>query len=243
MKTIKKLGGVNTALVQTQSKKNTQRLNDLRERVLLAVKMTSADEWPMYFELLGDRDGIINEDEENELLSLIEPWLAVSSSLKGIDLYAILLASFSPHQLSRLDLGYPIEIEAPDGAKIPILYSGGVPVAHAKLQQFFGAKESPCIGPEHNRIPISISLLSTSGKPLAQTLDLPYFWNEVYPSVRSEMRGRYPKHPWPEDPMSAVPTRLSKKQQGSLEGSAATGSEEERMDARKVRRRRRRRGK
>lgn len=225
--TIRSLGGVNAALLKPLAKEKFGEIQDLRERVRLATKLSEEPDWPSCFAALDAHDDDCATIDDAEVLeALVEPWLGAAGSLKKIAFLDILLNSMSIEQRTQLDKQFPRRIKAPDGSTIPLSYTDGIPTASAKLQQFFGTTVSPSVGPEINRIPVSISLLSPSNKPLAQTVDLPFFWKEAYPSIRAEMRGRYAKHPWPEDPMTAVPTRRTKKQEAreALPGEKKTKS-------------------
>jgi ATP-dependent helicase HrpB len=224
--TIRELGGVSAALLQKMPKDKRAEVEELRERVRLAVSLGSTSNWPPYFAALDAIDKDEGTPDDNKLLEeLVEPWLAPAGSLKGISLFDILAGSLTSEQIIQLDNEYPANIEAPDGSHIPVHYSNGVPTASAKLQQFFGQTESPSVGPRNNRIPVALKLLSPAGKELAQTIDLPFFWAETYPQVRAEMRGRYAKHPWPENPMEATPSRQTKKQQASVVNSVVEPTE------------------
>lgn len=226
METIRSLGGVSISLVQNLPKKKTIELEGLRERVRLAVSLSDPSDWPSCFPALDALDnGDFTQSHIDATESVVEPWLAPAGSLKGVDVLEVLKGSLTTAQFMQINREYPLKIEAPDGSQIPIDYSSsGMPTASAKLQQFFGTTESPRVGPLANRIPVSLSLLSPAGKELAKTVDLPFFWKEVYPAVRAEMRGRYAKHPWPEDPMEAMPTQQTKKQQ--LVTNGADGADE-----------------
>jgi ATP-dependent helicase HrpB len=81
--------------------------------------------------------------------------------------------------------------------------------AAVKLQELFGLAETPRVGPQ--RQPVLFALLAPNGRPVQMTRDLRSFWNRTYPEVRKELRGRYPKHPWPEDPWNATPTHKTTK--------------------------------
>ncbi|HCA88623.1 MAG TPA: ATP-dependent helicase HrpB, partial [Streptomyces sp.] len=109
---------------------------------------------------------------------------------------------------ARFDELAPERIEVPSGSRIRVDYSGEQPVLAAKLQELFGRQETPRIA--GGRVPLLVHLLSPAGRPAAVTADLASFWREGYRSVRAELRGRYPKHPWPEDPATAEPTRRLK---------------------------------
>ncbi|EED86909.1 predicted protein [Thalassiosira pseudonana CCMP1335] len=173
------IGGL-PALLPMQSKKDVAEIVSLRNRVALARKHSNED-WPSCFVCLETNDDDI-------ATSLLQPWLAAAGSLKGLDLNTILRSQLSSDQLSKLERDFPTTIVAPDGSSIPITYHSNIPpTASAKLQQFFGATESPCVG-AGDAVPLSLELLSPSGKLLATTIDLPFFWRETYPSVRAEMR-------------------------------------------------------
>lgn len=105
---------------------------------------------------------------------------------------------------ARLDELAPERLEVPSGSRIRVDYGDPErPVLAVKLQEMFGLRESPTVA----GVPVLVHLLSPAGRPAAVTADLASFWREGYRAVRTELRGRYPKHPWPEDPATAEPTR------------------------------------
>jgi ATP-dependent helicase HrpB len=94
----------------------------------------------------------------------------------------------------------------PSGSLVRVDYSDPeAPVLAVKVQEAFGWLETPRVG--DGRVAVLLHLLSPAGRPVAVTRDLASFWRTGYPQVRAELRGRYPRHPWPEDPATAVPTR------------------------------------
>jgi len=110
----------------------------------------------------------------------------------------------------KLDELAPLTIPLPSGRSARLEYrDDGSVVASAKLQELFGLAESPRLGPHHT--PITFALLSPGGRPVQITQDLRGFWNGAYQEVRKELRGRYPKHPWPEDPWTAPATHRTKR--------------------------------
>ena len=113
-------------------------------------------------------------------------------------------------EASRLDVLAPERWEVPSGSKVRLDYPDpddpdGRVVLAVKLQECFGLQQAPRIA--DGRVAVQVHLLSPAGRPLAVTEDLAFFWREAYPQVRAQMRGRYPKHPWPEDPLAAPPRR------------------------------------
>ncbi|MFJ9765806.1 ATP-dependent helicase HrpB [Streptomyces erythrochromogenes] len=115
------------------------------------------------------------------------------------------LLPWATGEAARLDELAPERLEVPSGSRIRLDYSAehGQPVLAVKLQELFGLAETPRVA----GVPVLVHLLSPAGRPAAVTADLASFWQGGYRAVRAELRGRYPKHPWPEDPATAEPTR------------------------------------
>jgi len=151
---------------------------------------------------------------DDALLATLDDWLlpalgSAGGSLAGIDLAGALRGLLPWPEASRLDALAPERLAVPSGAEVRIDYPepddpAAGPVVAVKLQEAFGLSETPRL--VDGRVPVVFHLLSPARRPLAVTADLAGFWNGAYGDVRKEMRGRYPKHPWPEDPWTAPAT-------------------------------------
>jgi len=176
---------------------------NLRARVAL-LRRLDGDAWPDW--------------SDAALLASLDEWLAPyltgvtrRAQLGSLDLAEILAAQLPYEQRRALDRLAPTHVTAPSGSRVAIDYGSDTPVLAVKLQEMFGARESPAVA--DGRIKLLIHLLSPAGRPLAVTQDLAGFWRNAYPQVRGEMRGRYPRHPWPDDPLAAAPTKRTKRRQ------------------------------
>ncbi|WP_328776691.1 helicase-related protein [Streptomyces goshikiensis] len=152
--------------------------------------------------------------DDGALLARADDWLEpeLSRARRRADLARIdagqalnRLLPWATGEAARLDELAPERIEVPSGSRIRLDYSAehGQPVLAVKLQELFGLAETPRVA----GVPVLVHLLSPAGRPAAVTADLASFWQGGYLAVRAELRGRYPKHPWPQDPATAEPTR------------------------------------
>jgi ATP-dependent helicase HrpB len=131
------------------------------------------------------------------------------SQVDELELGALLLGMLHWEQRSALDRLAPTHLEVPSGSRIRIDYSdSSAPVLPVRLQELFGLMETPAVA--DGRVPLTLHLLSPAYRPVQVTRDLAGFWRTSYFEVRRELRGRYPKHEWPEDPVHAAPTRRAK---------------------------------
>jgi ATP-dependent helicase HrpB len=136
------------------------------------------------------------------------------SDVEQLDLSAILLGQLSFEQRRALDRLAPTHVTVPTGSKLAIDYGDpAAPVLAVRLQEMFGQSDTPRIA--DGRVPLTLHLLSPAGRPVQVTRDLAGFWRSSYIEVRKEMRGRYPRHEWPEDPLAAAPTRRAKPRRSS----------------------------
>jgi ATP-dependent helicase HrpB len=177
--------------------KESERFRSRVQWVQRSIK--EASEWP--------------DLSEESLSASLERWLVPFldgmwklDQLQRLDLVEILRSMFTHQQLRELDRLAPSQLLVPSGSRITLDYNPtDHPALSVKLQELFGLTETPRIG--GGTIPVTIHLLSPAARPLAVTQDLHSFWRNTYPEIRKQLRARYPKHPWPEDPLMATPTR------------------------------------
>jgi ATP-dependent helicase HrpB len=132
------------------------------------------------------------------------------SHLGKLNMESVLRVLFTVRGWNELSRLAPETITVPTGSRIRLDYTAGdLPVLSVRLQEMFGQTDTPVIA--GGRVSVLIHLLSPAGRPLAVTQDLRSFWSNAYREVRKEMRGRYPRHVWPEDPLGAKPTRRTKR--------------------------------
>lgn len=146
------------------------------------------------------------------LLAGVESWLGPdlarirgARDLRRIDVLAALRRLLPWPQAGRLDELAPERVAVPSGASVRVDYDGDQPVLAVRIQEVFGWRAAPRLA--GGRVPLLLHLLSPARRPAAVTADLESFWQSGYPQVRAELRGRYPKHAWPDDPLAAVPVR------------------------------------
>ena len=130
------------------------------------------------------------------------------ADLRALDLVEPIRALLGWDGVQIIDRLAPPQFETPLGRRVPIDYDDATPGIEVRLQEMFGVTLHPTVGPR--RLPLKITLLSPGGKPVQVTADLPGFWANSYADVRRDMRGRYPRHPWPDDPRLADPTLRAK---------------------------------
>jgi ATP-dependent helicase HrpB len=163
----------------------------------------------MQFAFMHDKQNLWPNCSDDALLNDLEEWLGPylgkvtnQQAMSKLALNDLLLSRLDWNQQQFLNQKVPARITVPSGSSHAIDYCEQQPTLRVKLQEMFGYTNSPTV---LNQI-VRIELLSPGQRPLAVTQDLAFFWREAYPEVRKEMRGRYPKHPWPEDPISAQAT-------------------------------------
>jgi ATP-dependent helicase HrpB len=173
----------------------------LRER-LAFLRALEGDAWP--------------DTSEEGLTASLEAWLAPAltgmrslGDLGRVDLGEALLSLLPRDRRAALDRLAPTHVEVPSGSHILLDYADpSAPVLAVRLQEVFGLRETPTVG--GGRVPLTVHLLSPARRPVQVTRDLASFWRGAYFEVRKDLRSRYPKHEWPEDPLAAEPTRRTK---------------------------------
>ena len=182
-----------------------ERLEFLRQRFPASEK---AEPWPAF-------DDTTLAHELADWLGPHLTGLKTLDQVQRLDLYEPLLSRLpgGGQQRQELDRLAPAALEVPSGSHITLDYSDpAAPVLAVKLQELFGLTETPTVAA--GRVPLLLHLLSPGGRPAQVTRDLRSFWEKGYFEVRKDLKGRYPRHPWPDKPMEHIPTRLTKKRLG-----------------------------
>jgi ATP-dependent helicase HrpB len=179
----------------------TRTARQLRQRIHF-MHLSDPESWP---------------DMSDETLSAtLEDWLAPHlyslksrNELQRLNLTSILESSLSWEQRRKLNEYAPTHIAVPSGSRIPVDYNDPTsPALFVRLQELFGLKETPRIA--NGKVPLTLHLLSPAQRPVQVTRDLSSFWRDAYFEVKKDLKGRYPKHYWPDDPLSAMPTNRTK---------------------------------
>ena len=174
-----------------------------RLRARMAFAAAHLDGWP--------------DVSDESLLDRLDDWLAPViadarrwSDVERVDLVSALASLLDWRQRRELDEIAPTHIDVPSGSRIPVDYSdASAPVLAVRIQEVFGLTESPRVA--RGRVPVTMHLLSPAHRPVQVTRDLAGFWRSSYFDVRKDLRGRYPKHEWPEDPLTAPATSRAKR--------------------------------
>ena len=180
----------------------TKEARQFQARVGLLRKTFPEETWP--------------DLSDEQLLSRPEEWLVPwlmnirsAQGLKALNILPALKAKLSREQGRLLDERAPFSISVPSGSSVTLDYvSGDQPVLAVKLQEMFGLADTPLIA--GGRVKLLLHLLSPARRPVQITQDLKAFWNTGYPLVKKDLKGRYPRHPWPDDPWNAAPTKRTK---------------------------------
>ena len=176
----------------------TRFLRNWQQRVCFLRRLSAGEQqWP----------DVTDENLQRHLMVWLAPYLAGMTRLRDLDQDTLKSALFNmlPPRLHRLlDELAPTHLTVPSGSRIPIDYAQDVPVLAVRLQEMFGLARTPAVA--GGRQPLLIHLLSPAARPVQITSDLAGFWQSGYHEVKKEMKGRYPKHYWPDDPLKAQAT-------------------------------------
>jgi ATP-dependent helicase HrpB len=169
----------------------------LRARIAFAARLAASGSWP------DVSDAGLHAEAARWLLPFLHG-MSRREHLARVPLEAALRARLTAEQQRRLESLAPSHFTVPSGSRIAIDYGEDPPSLAVRLQEMFGCTQTPSVG--EGRVPLVVKLLSPAGRPVQVTRDLTSFWARGYPEVRRELKGRYPRHHWPDDPLAAQPT-------------------------------------